>query len=89
MQTITLSQLVAAVNGKLLGTYDDLNTPIDMLDTDSRAVNEGALFLPLVGERFDGHTYIDSALEKGAAGVLTDRELDSYRTDKFYVKVEN
>ena len=89
MQTITLGQLVAAVNGKLLGSFDDLNTPIDVLDTDSRAVTEGALFLPLVGERFDGHTYIDSALEKGAAGTLTDRELDSYRSDKFYVKVEN
>ena len=89
MQTITLGQLLAAVGGRLLGTYDDLNTPIDVLDTDSRAVREGALFLPLVGERFDGHSYIDSALEKGAAGTLTDRELDSYRADKFYVKVEN
>ena len=89
MQTITLGQLVAAVNGKLLGSFDDLNTPIDVLDTDSRAVHDGALFLPIVGERFDGHTYIGSALENGAAGTLTDRELDSYRADKFYVKVEN
>jgi len=89
MQTITLGQLVAAVNGRLLGSYDDLNTPIDLLDTDSRAVRDGALFLPLVGERFDGHAYIDSALENGAAGVLTDRELDHYCANKFYVKVEN
>ena len=89
MQTITLGQLVAAVNGRLLGPYCDLNTPIDLLDTDSRAIRPGALFLPLVGERFDGHTYIDSALKAGAAGTLTDRELGSYRSDKFYVKVEN
>ena len=89
MQTITLGQLVAAVNGRLLGTYSDLNAPIDLLDTDSRAVREGALFLPIVGERFDGHSYISSALDNGAAGTLTDRELDDYRTDKFYVKVEN
>ncbi len=89
MQTITLGQLIGAVNGKLLGTFDALDTPIEILDTDSRAVNAGALFLPLVGERFDGHSYISSALENGAAGTLTDRELDSYRPDKFYVKVEN
>ena len=89
MQTITLGQLVAAVNGRLLGAYDDLNTPIDVLDTDSRAIHEGAVFLPIVGERFDGHSYIDSALNNGAAGTFTDRELDSYRADKFYVKVEN
>ena len=30
MQTITLGQLVAAVGGRLLGTYDDLNTAIDV-----------------------------------------------------------
>ena len=89
MQTITLGQLVAAVGGRLLGTYDDLNTAIDVVDMDSRAIHEGALFLPIVGERFDGHTYIDSALENGAAGVLTDRELECYRANKFYVKVEN
>jgi len=89
MQTITLNQLVSAVNGRLLGSFDDLNTPIDLLDTDSRAVHEGALFLPLVGERFDGHAYIHSALENGAAGTLTDRELEDYRPDKFYVKVDN
>ena len=89
MQTITLGQLVAAVNGRLLGTYDNVNTLIDVLDTDSRAVHEGAVFLPLVGERFDGHSYIESALTNGAAGTFTDRELDSYHPDKFYVKVEN
>jgi len=89
MQTITLEQLIAAVGGTLLGTYDDLNTTLDMVDTDSRAVHAGSLFLPIVGERFDGHAYIDSALANGAAGVLTDRELDNYRADKFYVKVEN
>jgi len=89
MQTITLGQLAAAVNGRLLGPYADLNTPIHLVDTDSRAVHAGALFLPLVGERFDGHAYISSALNAGAAGTLTDRELEDYRADKFYVKVEN
>ena len=34
MQTITLGQLVAAVNGRLPGTYDNVNTPIDVLDTE-------------------------------------------------------
>lgn len=89
MQTITLGQLVEAVHGRLLGSFADLTTPIDVIDSDSRDIHAGSLFLPLVGERFDGHTYLDSALEKGAAGTLTDRELDSYRADKFYLKVEN
>ncbi len=57
------------------------------VETDSRTIHPGSLFIPLVGERFDGHAYIDSALEGGAVGCLTARERESYREDKFYVKV--
>ena len=89
METITLAQLLTAVNGKLLGNDTDLETPILRVDTDSRNIHEGALFIPLVGERFDGHAYINSALEGGAVGCLTARERESYRPDKFYVKVGN
>ena len=45
----------------------------DGVSTDSRAVHPGDLFIPLTGERFDGHEYIGSALTAGAAGVLTAR----------------
>lgn len=89
METITLAQLLEAVEGKLLGEYADLETPILRVDTDSRSIHPGALFIPLVGERFDGHAYLNSALEEGAVGCLTARERESYRPDKFYVKVGN
>lgn len=89
METITLGQLLEAVKGTLLGGCTDLNTPILRVDTDSRSIHEGALFIPLVGERFDGHAYINSALEGGAAGCLTARDRESYRPDKFYVKVSS
>lgn len=89
METITLGQLLEAVDGKLLGSYDRLDTPILKVDTDSRNIHAGALFIPLVGERFDGHAYINSALEGGAVGCLTTRERENYRDDKFYVKVGN
>ena len=40
------------------------------LATDSRAVRPGCLFVALAGERFDGATFADAALDSGAAGVL-------------------
>lgn len=89
MEQMTLGQLVEAVHGTLLGQYNDLDTAFTVVDTDSRAVHEGALFIPLVGERFDGHVYLDSALENGAAGCLTAKEPETLRPDKFYVKVED
>ena len=38
--------------------------------TDSRHVLPGQLFIPLVGERFDGHQFVGAAMERGAAGFL-------------------
>jgi UDP-N-acetylmuramoyl-tripeptide--D-alanyl-D-alanine ligase len=87
MEAITLKEIVEAVHGQLLGSFDDLNVSITAVDTDSRAMNAGSLFVPLVGERFDGHTYIEKALGAGATGTLTAVELEHYDPSKFYVKV--
>ena len=89
METITLSQLLEAVGGELRGEFCDKKLPISRVDTDSRTIHPGSLFIPLVGERFDGHAYIDSALSGGAAGCLTAREPDHCRPDRFYVKVDS
>ena len=89
MEQITLGNLLEAVHGTLLEGHQDMNTPISIVDTDSRTIHEGSLFLPLVGEHFDGHTYLDAALVSGAAGCLTAHERTEYRPDKFYVKVED
>lgn len=37
---------------------------------DSRTLNPGDLFIAIVGERFDGHDYVQTALEKGAVGAI-------------------
>ena len=87
METITLAQLLEAVDGRLLGDCNRLDTPISKVETDSRTIHPGTLFIPLAGDRFDGHAYIDSALEGGAAGCVTARERERYLPGKFYVKV--
>ena len=42
--------------------------------TDSRGLTEGRLFVPLTGERFDGHEYVESCFERGAALALWTRD---------------
>jgi UDP-N-acetylmuramoyl-tripeptide--D-alanyl-D-alanine ligase len=37
---------------------------------DSRTLNAGDLFIAIAGERFDGHEYVQAALEKGAVGAI-------------------
>lgn len=40
------------------------------ISTDTRAIPQGALFVALVGERFDGHDYLGEATRAGAAGAV-------------------
>ena len=89
MVALTVKQLLEAVGGTLLGSCDDLYTCVTGVSTDSRDIKEGSLFIPLEGERFDGHSFINGALEAGAAGCITARERESYLPGKFYIKVRS
>jgi UDP-N-acetylmuramoyl-tripeptide--D-alanyl-D-alanine ligase len=45
------------------------------VSTDTRAIKPGDLFIALVGPNFNGHDYIQTAIEKGAAAIiLSDNE---------------
>ena len=84
MMPCTAREICAAVGGTLL---QDSGAPVTGVTTDSRAVQPGQLFIPLVGERFDGHAYIGKALEGGAAGCLTAREPETLLPGKLYIQV--
>lgn len=43
---------------------------VNIVITDSRQSVDKALFIPIVGDRFDGHNYIQQAFENGAVAVL-------------------
>ncbi len=43
--------------------------------TDSRKVKQDDLFVALVGEKFDGHDYVDMAVAGGATGAIVSRRL--------------
>ena len=50
------------------------NIEITGIAIDSRKVKQGDLFIPFLGENVDGHNYIESAFEKGAAASLSLKE---------------
>ncbi|WP_281983784.1 UDP-N-acetylmuramoyl-tripeptide--D-alanyl-D-alanine ligase [Azonexus hydrophilus] len=61
-----LSQVAAAVGGRLLGA----DRRIAGVSTDTRAVAPGQLFIALRGERFDAHDFLETAVTAGAAALL-------------------
>lgn len=84
MTPCTAREICAAVGGTLL---QDSGAPVTGVTTDSRAVQPGQLFIPLVGERFDGHAYIGKALDGGAAGCLTAAAPETLLPGKLYIQV--
>ncbi|MBR2728712.1 MAG: UDP-N-acetylmuramoyl-tripeptide--D-alanyl-D-alanine ligase [Lachnospiraceae bacterium] len=67
----------------------DVSTDTEILSvvTDSRKITPGCVFFALAGDRFDGHAYVQAALEKGAAGCVVMREPQEYLPGKFYILV--
>lgn len=62
----TTSEVAEATRGEVFGR----ETGIDRVAIDSRLVEPGDLFVPIVAER-DGHTFIAAAVSAGAAAYLT------------------
>jgi len=56
--------------GPLAVDQAELKLAPQAICTDSRQLSGGDLFLPLIGERFDGHGFLAAALEAGAAALI-------------------
>ncbi|MGN0730126.1 UDP-N-acetylmuramoyl-tripeptide--D-alanyl-D-alanine ligase [Treponema sp.] len=65
---LTLEEILDAVDGIRVLGGDSLH--IASVQTDSRLVGKDTLFVPLAGEKQDGHLYVPQALEKGASAVF-------------------
>ncbi|WP_308541437.1 UDP-N-acetylmuramoyl-tripeptide--D-alanyl-D-alanine ligase [uncultured Oscillibacter sp.] len=88
MQPMTVQEITAAVSGIWWNPSPDV-PEVTCVCTDSRKITPGCLFLPWVGEKFDGHDFIDTALAAGAAGCLCAKLPRDLRPDKFYIKVDD
>ncbi len=65
----TIKEVLRATRGR--SSLAD-NQVVRGVCTDSRRVSPGALFFALRGERYDGHTFVEEALAKGAEAAVVD-----------------
>lgn len=68
-----LSELATRCTGNLHGA----DIEFDSLSTDTRTIQRGDLFVALKGDNFDGHDYVETAIEKGAGAVVVSRYLSA------------
>jgi len=69
----SIDDVLAATGGTLQGGLPREGILFEGVSTDSRQCSSGNLFVALEGETFDGHNYLDQAIQKGAAGLLIHR----------------
>lgn len=74
MIRLSLNEIASIVDGTLFGEDAEV---FGGVETDSRLVSAGSLFVAKPGEVTDGHNFIGSAAALGAAGVIVERRITS------------
>ena len=87
--TITVRQLIACW-GPPLGPSPDPDLALGRICTDSRSLQPGDVFVPLVGESFDGHRFLAQLPALGAQAAVVGRSwLDPVPSDLLHWRVDD
>ena len=70
--TLVIQQLIDLWGPPAAGVFLP-DAPLGSVCTDSRRLNPGDFFVPLVGERFDGHTFLDNLPNHAAQAAVVSR----------------
>ena len=87
MPNMTLKNIALACEGIYVGAKEFEEKVICGAVIDSRLVEEDYLFIPIKGERVDGHKFIPQVFEQGACCVLSEIDLENPAGP--YIKVES
>lgn len=80
MEVRSLKYLTEACGGELIGGSQ--TTMVSGISTDSRTIRSGELFIALKGDKFDGHNFINNAIEKSAGAVIVERSSNLFDVGK-------
>ena len=83
---LNLQEILAATGGSCENSQD---VEFCGVNTDSRSIKAGELFVALSGENFDGHNYCAKALELGAAGVVISHDVAGLPQNAAIIKVDD
>lgn len=82
LKPLLLSEIADALSGRLVGN----DVGFSSVSTDSRAIQQGQLFIALTGPRFDGHDYLGEVAGKGAVAALVEREVPNVALPQLVVR---
>lgn len=70
MNGLDVRTIAAVTGGQII--HNGADVTVQGFSTDSRTLQPGDLFVPLRGDRFDGHDYLAQAVRHGAAACLSE-----------------
>src|SRR5690242_17702882 len=70
ISALRLADIAQAAGGQLLGA----DALIECVNTDSRAIKPGDLFVALKGERFDGNDFVADVAKAGASAAVVSKK---------------
>ena len=87
MIKLSLSELTLAVEGTLVSAQiDNGEQIINNIVTDSRALQDGEVFLALKGPNFDGHRFLKQVENLGCCAAIVDHETNQLKIPQIIVK---
>ena len=82
----TKDELMNASNGKDLTTKFLNSKKITGISIDTRSIKKNDLFIAIKGKNYDGHNFLEKALEKGASGVIVSNKNSALKYNGLFVK---
>ena len=86
MLKLSLDEIVKATKGKLLLNN---NKEVEYISTSSKDIKENTLFIPIKGEKYDGHAFLEDAYNNGCRIFLIDKNHEFYKKDISLIEVND
>lgn len=86
MLKLSLDEIVKATKGKLLLNN---NKDVEYISTSSKDIKENTLFIPIKGEKYDGHDFLNDAYNNGCRIFLIDKSHEFYKKDISLIEVND
>lgn len=89
MLELSIQEILEATGGVLV--QGELKRRVEGFSIDTRSLERGDFFVPLMGEKADGHGFVEEAFKKGASGTFVSqkKELDFCPSPGVVIRVQD
>lgn len=87
MRGLTPKKITELCDGVFVGNTNNIDTEISFITRDSREAGKNCLYAAIIGERVDGHDFLDKCHEAGAICAICEKDVGD--VDIPYIIVES